>query len=264
MNESSLFKLDGKNALVVGGGLGMGKASSEILASVGARVAVADIDPARSENVASSIKQAGGYAIALSGDALDPAGATNLVNEAASQLGSLDVLVNIVGQAAYGALLDTPIETFDSEITRNLKYVFSTGTAFARLAAASPGTPRAIVCIASISGFQSAPKHASYGAAKAGLMSLTRSMAQEWGGLGIRVNCVAPGVIKTDRSQGTPEMEQVLNEQAPLHRRGDQTEIAKGVLFLASDLASYVTGHTLLVDGGVQSNYAVRLAQFSV
>jgi NAD(P)-dependent dehydrogenase (short-subunit alcohol dehydrogenase family) len=255
---TDLFGLAGKKALVVGGGLGMGKASAQLLAQVGAHVAVLDIDEARAANVANGINDEGGKALPLTGDALDPSKAAELVRAAAMGLGGLDVLENIVGQAAWGRALETTIDTFDAEITRNLRYVFTTAQAFARLPARADA-PRAIVSIASISGMNSAPGHVAYGAAKAGLMSMTRTMAQEWGPLNIRVNCVAPGAIRTDRSQGTAAQDAVISEHAPLGRRGQQEEIAKAVLFLASDLASYVTGHTLLVDGGVQTNYPFPL-----
>lgn len=253
MDANEFFKIQGRRALVVGGGLGMGKASSQILASAGAEVGVLDVDLARAESVANAVTAAGGKAHALQSDILDAGNALRAVNAACERLGGLDILVNIVGQAAWSPAIDMPIAMFDSELTRNLRYVFTTAQAFAKLPAT--GNPRAIVSIASISGMNSAPNHAAYGAAKAGLMSLTRTLAQEWGPLGIRVNCIAPGSIRTDRSQGTPESERILTEHSPLQRKGVQEEIAKAVLFLASDLSSYVTGHTLLVDGGVQTNY---------
>lgn len=259
VGDNDLFKLQGKRALVVGGGLGMGRASAQLLAEVGARVAVLDIEEGRAQAVAGGIEERGGEALALAGDALDPVGVQAAVQRAAEQFGGLDILVNIVGQAGWGsALAMTPVQ-WDQDQSRNLRYVFFSCQAFARLPAPAAGA-RAIVNIASISGMNSAPGHASYGAAKAGLMSLTRTLAQEWGRLGIRVNCIAPGAIRTDRSQGTPAHDTAVATHAPLGRRGDQTEIAKAALFLVSDLASYVTGHTLLVDGGVQTNYPFPLA----
>ena len=259
MGDSDLFKLQGKRALVVGGGLGMGRASAELLAAVGARVAVLDIEESRAQTVAGAIRERGGEALALAADALEPAGAQAAVQRAAERFGGLDILVNIVGQAGWASALRMTPEQWDQDHSRNLRYVFFTCQAFARLPAPVEGT-RAIVSIASISGMNSAPGHASYGAAKAGLMSLTRTLAQEWGKLGIRVNCIAPGAIRTDRSQGTPAHDTSVAANAPLGRRGDQTEIAKAALFLVSDLASYVTGHALLVDGGVQTNYPFPLA----
>lgn len=257
MAGADLFGLEGKRALVVGGGLGMGKASAELLASVGVAVAVLDIDEARAANVADAINAAGGQAVPLSADVLNGAGAQQAVSDAARLLGGLDILVNIVGQASFVPLAEMTMETWDLDLNRNLKYVFAVGQAFARLDVPG-GAQRSIVSIASVSGLNSAPGHAAYGAAKAGLMSLTRTMAQEWGKLGIRVNAIAPGAIKTDRNQGTPELEATVGAVAPLQRRGRQEEIARAVLFLASDLASYVTGNTLLVDGGVQTRNPFR------
>jgi NAD(P)-dependent dehydrogenase (short-subunit alcohol dehydrogenase family) len=255
---ADLFQLVGKKALIVGGGLGMGKASSELLASVGARVAVLDVVESRARTVASSINERAGEALPLVADALDPIAVQGAVQTAAEQLGGLDILVNIVGQAGWASALEMSADGWDLDQHRNLRYVFFTCQAFARLPAPTEGT-RAIVNIASISGMNSAPSHPSYGAAKAGLMSLTRTMAQEWGRLGIRVNCIAPGSIRTDRSQGSEAVRRMMQDYAPLGRQGEQTEIAKAVLFLVSDLASYVTGVTLLVDGGVETNYAFPL-----
>jgi 3-oxoacyl-[acyl-carrier protein] reductase len=238
----------------------MGKASAELLAAAGAQVVVLDLDETHARLVADRIVGDGGEAWPLVADVLDPAAATEAVQEAARLVGGgLDILINIVGSGAWGPALEMSpdMDTWDLDQARNVRYVFCTAQAFAKLPA-TEDSPRAIVNIASINGLNSSPKLVAYGVAKAGLISLTRTLAQEWGPMGIRVNCIAPGVIRTDRD--VSELDELVRAVAPLRRRGDVTEIAKVVLFLASDLASYVTGDMVLVDGGLQTNFPFPLA----
>jgi NAD(P)-dependent dehydrogenase (short-subunit alcohol dehydrogenase family) len=251
--SDDLFQLAGKRALVIGGGLGMGKASSEILSRVGVSVAVLDIDAARAKTVADAIAGRGGTAVPFSADVLDFKQAPSVIAAAADALGGLDILVNIVGMAGWAPAIDMTEDVFELDLSRNLRYQFWWSQAFARRLG-DQGQGGAIVSIASVSGLRGAPKHAAYGAAKAGLMALTRTLAVEWADRGIRVNAIAPGSIKTDRMQGGPDAGE-RNNVIPMGRRGDQTEIAKAVLFLTSDLASYVTGHTLVLDGGVMAKF---------
>ncbi|MCC7365133.1 MAG: SDR family oxidoreductase [Dehalococcoidia bacterium] len=244
-----IFGLEGKNAVVVGGGLGMGKETAWLLAKLGCRVAVIDLIPERAESVAAEIKERGGEAFALSADVTNREAIDGAIVRAAELLGDLDVLANIVGMAYWAPLLEVEDDAFELELTRNMKYVFWTARAFARHCKAA-GHGGAIVSIASISGTRAATNHGAYGAAKAALMSLTKTMAAEWGPLGIRVNAVAPGSIRTERFGRTPEQEADFAEICPLGRTGHQSETAKVIAFFASDLASYVTGQTLLMDGG--------------
>jgi NAD(P)-dependent dehydrogenase (short-subunit alcohol dehydrogenase family) len=143
----------------------------------------------------------------------------------------------------------TPAD-WDFEQRRNLRYVFFVAQAFAKdlLAAGKPG---AIVSIASVSGMQGAVSHAPYGAAKAGVINLVKTLAVEWGRHNIRVNAIAPGTIITPRLPDSPAQQEAMRKSLiPMRRRGTTEEIGRAVLFLSSDLASYVTGHTLPVDGG--------------
>jgi NAD(P)-dependent dehydrogenase (short-subunit alcohol dehydrogenase family) len=244
-----IFGLNGKKAVVIGGGLGMGKETSYLLASLGAQVAVADVIGERSETVAREITSRGGRAVALTADITDKVQAQAAVNDAIDQMGDLDVLVNIVGMAYWSSLLDLEEDAFDLELTRNMRYVLWTGQAFARhIQSVEHGG--AMVSIASISGTRAAINHGAYGAAKAGLISLTKTMAVEWAPFGMRVNAVAPGSIRTERFGRTAEQEAAFAAICPMGRTGDQSETAKVIAFFASDLASYVTGQTLLMDGG--------------
>jgi NAD(P)-dependent dehydrogenase (short-subunit alcohol dehydrogenase family) len=241
--------LTDRKALVVGGGLGIGRAIVEILAESGANVAVLDREADRAENVSASVTKAGRKSLAIVEDVTKQGAAERGVAAAASAFGGLDLLVNVVGFAARSPLAEMSDELFDLDLSRNLRYFFRFGREFAKLP--RPEGPRAIVNIASIGGVQAAPGIGAYGASKAGLIALTKTEAVEWGSLGIRVNAIAPGSIITDRYQGAPELNERRAKAIPLGRLGQQTEIAKAVLFLASDLASYVTGHTLIVDGGI-------------
>lgn len=246
----SLLGLDGKSALVVGGGQGMGESTSLNLARAGCNVAVADLERERAERVASRVGELGRKSVSLVADVLVDEQARGLITDAAAALGGLDILVCIVGQASWNPLLEMTDEQWDLDHRRNLRYFFVTARAAAAKMIESK-TSGAIVCIASVSGLQSAPNHGAYGAAKAGLMNLVRTMAVEWARQGIRVNAIAPGSIATPRLPDS----RVANPNdpaspIPMIRRGTTDEIGKAATFLASDLASYVTGHTLPVDGG--------------
>jgi NAD(P)-dependent dehydrogenase (short-subunit alcohol dehydrogenase family) len=249
-----VFKLEGKKAVIVGGGLGIGRASAELLAGAGAAVAIVDVERERADGVAEAIAGGGVTAVGLTADVLDREGGPAAIDDAADRLGGLDVLVTVVGRSTYAPLIDMTDEHFDLDLSRNMGYVRRVCRAFARRVVRE-GHGGAIVIIASVAGLFGAPGNAGYGAAKAALISLGRSMALEWAQYGIRVNCIAPGSIATDHwvtSRGEGAQAEAAERAAgvPMKRMGDQEEIAKAVLFLASDMASYVTGETLVVDGG--------------
>lgn len=245
--------LEGKAALVVGGGQGIGEATCIALAEAGCRVAVLDVELARAETVAKAIAEKGGTAIALSGDALNDAELTALVQQADRELGGLDVLTTVVGSSGFSMILDTSFEQWDLEQKINLRYAFVAGKAFAAIKA-ERGTPGAITFVTSVSGMMAAYRHAPYGAAKAGLIHLVKSMATEFAPLGIRVNSVAPGPIITPRLPDTQEWrDRIEASPLPMQRRGEVDEIANAILFFSSEMASYVTGQNLAVDGGLSS-----------
>lgn len=246
----SLFGLEGKKALVIGGGRGMGESTALHLARAGCDVAVLDNARERAELVADEVAKLGHRSMAVVADITDEAAVQKAVADVEAELGGLEVLVTIVGQALFKPLVEMTLEDWDAEQARNLRYVFVTAKAVARSMLARESGGR-IVCIGSIDGVVGAPMHAAYGAAKAGLMHLVKSMAAEWGRDGIRVNSVCPGSITTPRLPETPESLAILRDSViPMGRPGTTDEIAGAALFLASDLSGYVTGHTLLVDGG--------------
>jgi NAD(P)-dependent dehydrogenase (short-subunit alcohol dehydrogenase family) len=251
-----MLGLQNKVAVVLGGGQGMGERSALRLAEAGCDVAVVDVELARAEQVALAVRKTGRRALALRADALDDAAIRAALAHVEKDLGGIDVLVCIIGMAAFVPLLDMDDDVWDLEQRRNLRYVFVAARAAAR-AMIRQGRGGSIVCIASVSGIFAAPHHGAYGAAKAGLIGLVKTMAAEWGEHGIRVNAVAPGVIETPRLArlADPAAEAAAMSPLSLKRRGTTDDIGKAVTFLASDMASYVTGHTLPVDGGWTSTF---------
>ena len=196
----------------------------------------------------------GGRAIAVQAELRDAQQVELAIDDAVTAFGGVNVLVNVAGgmhaYAPWRRLGDWDEHTWDEIVDRNLKYVFLTTRAMVRQLLAA-GTGGSVVNIASISGETSAPNHTAYGAAKAGLANLTRTLAVEYGPDQIRFNAVAPGSVATpavaDRVRA--------NSAAPLQRWATPEDIANAVVFLASPLASYITGQTLLVDGGATANF---------
>lgn len=247
----SLLGMNGRAIMVIGGGQGMGESTARFLAMAGADVAVVDVMAERAENVARSVRHLGRRGVAVVGDVLDDTQVDRIVAEAEAQLGGLDGMVAIVGAAAFESALEMSPQTWDFEFVRNLRYVFTTGRAVAA-SMIRRGVPGSIVCIASVDGMQGSPMHAAYGAAKAGLINLVQSLAVEWAEHAIRVNAIAPGHIVTPRLYDTPaRAEWYRDSLIPARRRGTTDDIGRAALFLLSDLAGYITGATLPVDGGL-------------
>lgn len=236
------FTLQAKTALVTGGASGIGAAVAAVLASLGTRVVVADI---RAAEVAE-----GG---SLEGDVAVPADAQRLVDQAVARLGHLDILVNCAGIS--DTWTQTVNQAFDS--WQRIVDVDLTGTYLMCKAAGGHMIPRgagAIVNIASICGLGGFPRRNAYGAAKAGVIMLTRNLACEWGQTGVRVNCVAPGYVRTPMVDALLDARKIddtrIRGRTPMARMGAPREIAQAVAYLASDWSSFVTGATLPVDGG--------------
>jgi NAD(P)-dependent dehydrogenase (short-subunit alcohol dehydrogenase family) len=258
--DAEILGLRGKPALVVGGGYGIGRASALILARAGANVVLADLIEERAEAVRKEVEALGVRSLALTGDVTDKAQAEALVARAADFHGGLEVLINMVGMAAWTDLFDMDDEMWELDMARNLKHHLYVGRAAARQMI-DRGSGGRMSFVASVSGIYGAPNHAAYGAAKAGVMSLTRTMAQEWAPHNIRVNAVAPDVIATPRvramyeRQGQPGGDASVRHRVPLGRYGEPEEIAGPLVFLVSDLSSFMTGQTLIVDGGIYAAF---------
>lgn len=252
---TDVLGLQDKRTLVVGGGSGIGRATALLLAELGARVVVADLDGDRATEVA---KEVGGHAIA--GDVTNEAGATAVVDEAHATLGGLTGVVNIVGIASWGDLLSMPLDVWEADIRNNLTHHLLVGRAAARHMLREGGGAMAFVT--SVSGIYGAPNHAAYGAAKAGANALVRTMANEWSGRGIRINAVAPDIIATPRvvagfhERGVTDMDAIAaGDGVPMARWGKPEEIAGPLVFLLSDLSSFMTGQCLIADGGTHARF---------
>lgn len=257
MTVNDMFGIAGKHAIVWGGGAGMGLSTAERLAAAGCRIALVDIDAARAEQAADALKAAGAEVVALQADVTSAASVDAAVAAAEQALGPLDLMATVIGIGVWSSLLDMTEEQWQDAFRLNLTSFFLPARAVARSLIAG-GRPGAIVGVASVSGITSAPRHGGYGAAKAGMVNLVRSMATEWGRHGVRVNAIAPGAIETPRIQMPADAREKMARKFPLGRPGTTDEIGKAALFLLSDLASYVTGHTLPVEGGWLSTFLMH------
>lgn len=254
------FGLRGRAVLVAGAGRGIGRACALAFASAGSAVACVDSDEERGRTVAADIAAGGGRAIFVPADVRRAADIDAAVERCAGELGSVDVGVDVVGEARWGRVLDLGEHDWDESFELVLRHAFLLGRAVGRRIVAQ-GRGGAIVWIASVSGLSSAPQHAAYGAAKAGLIALTRTLAVELAASNVRVNAVAPGAVRTPRLLEAMPPERLAKTAAavPLGRIAEPEEIARAVVFLASDLASYVTGQTLVVDGGAMARFPLTL-----
>ena len=245
------MKLEGKKALVTGASRGIGRAIALALAAEGADVVVNYAgSEAAAKAVAAEIEAMGRKALVIQADISANAAATAMIDQAVKEFGRLDILVNNAGITRDGLLMRMKEEDWDAVLTTNLKGVYNcTKAAVKYMMKQKAGH---IVSISSVVGLTGNAGQANYAAAKAGVIGFTKAVAKEVAPRGITVNAVAPGFIQTD-------MTAVLNEKQvegmlatiPLHKLGDPTDIAKAVLFLASDDAAYITGQTLHVDGGM-------------
>ena len=248
------FKMEGRIAVVTGGGQGIGLACAEALGEAEARIVVTDRDPRMAESACAALKAKGYPAEAVTMDVTDSARVTQVAAELAARHGKVDILVNSAGIARS----ETPAEKVADEhwlnvIDVNLNGTFWCCRAFGRLMLEAGSG--AIVNIGSMSGFiVNKPQEQSYyNASKAAVHHLTKSLAAEWGARGVRVNAVAPTYVETPLNafvKSNPRMYDAWIGGTPMARMGTPEEIASVVLFLASDAASLMTGSVVLVDGG--------------
>ena len=246
------FKVDlsGKSALITGASSGLGRHFAEALSAAGAKVALAARRRDLVGAVSQAIKQGGGTAVAVQMDVTERASVEDAVGEAAAALGSLDILVNNAGVTANKSFLDMTREEWDRVIDTNLTGAFSVAQAAARRMQEQGGG--AIVNIASILGLRVAGHVPAYVASKAGVVQLTKAMALELARHNIRVNALCPGYMETDlnREFFASEAGQGLIRRIPQRRLGRPEELDGALLLLCSDAGSYITGATLVVDGG--------------
>lgn len=244
-------KLQGKTAIVTGAANGLGEATARLFASEGAQVIVADIAEEQGRAVADSIGEA---AIFRSLDVSDTDQWEAVVATARETFGRLDILINCAGISGTGSIVDSTEKDFDRYVDINQRSVFLGMHCAAPLMAASGGG--AIVNFSSAWGLRGGPDAVLYPATKFAVRGLTRSAAYDLAAQGIRVNAILPGPINTAQMQVTGDAEAWIKQVSAgtaLKRIGEPIEIARAVLFLASDDASYITGTDLLVDGGMMA-----------
>jgi 3-oxoacyl-[acyl-carrier protein] reductase len=246
-----MFDLEGKVCLVTGGSRGIGRASAEALASRGAHVVIGYAgNEAAARAAAEACVACGGKAEVVQFDVADSALAEAAVSDVAKRLGRLDVLVLSAGISIDGLLLRLKDEDFDRVLSVNLKgAVACARAAIKTMMRAKHGR---VIFMSSVVGETGNVGQTAYAASKAGLLGAAKSLAREYASRNITVNAVAPGYIETDMTHGLPEeAKKAMLGQVPLGRPGTAADVAAAVVFLASDEASYVTGHTLRVNGGM-------------
>lgn len=244
---SATLDLTGQVALVTGSTRGIGLSIARALHAAGAGVAVHGRDLSRAQAVAAEL---GSRAVGVAGDIADGAQVEALVKAAETALGPITLLVNNAGVTRDGLLVRLSDEEWDTVLDANLKGAFYTMRLVAKgMMKRKQGR---IINITSVVGMIGNKGQANYAASKAGLIGLAKAVAKEYASRNVLVNCVAPGYIETDMTAALPpEAGAALLSAIPLGRLGQPDEIAGAVLFLASDLARYITGQVLVVDGGM-------------
>ena len=238
--------------VITGGGGGIGRESAIEFAAEGAIVAVSDIDLATAEGTAEEIKKRGGEAAGFALDTTDPDAVTTFFETVEKRFGRLDVLINSAGVREISPVIELSYEEWSRVINVNITGVFLCAQAFLRrlVAADKKG---AIVNLASTLGVTAAPNRPAYVASKHAVVGLTKELGLEFGQSGIRINAVGPGVTRTsltERYFQDADMAQTIKSIHAMNRWGEANEIARAILFLASEDASFITGTTLMVDGG--------------
>ena len=248
-----IFDLTGKTAVITGSSKGIGRAIAEQMALAGANVVISSRKEGPCQEVAAAIKRAGGKAVAIPANIGDKAQLRALVDKSHDAFGEIHVLVcNAAVNPYYGPLAEITDEAFDRIMASNIKSnLWLTTMVMPEMAKRRDG---AMIIVSSIGGLRGSPKLGAYAISKAADMQLARNLAVEWGPHGIRVNAIAPGLVKTDFARALWENPEVLAQtlkQSPLGRIGDPVDIAGVALLLAADAGKFITGQTIVVDGGV-------------
>lgn len=262
--ERGVGRIEGKVALITGAASGIGEATAELFAREGARVLLADVQDELGQQVLERIREAGGTAEYVHCDVSVAEDVGGMVRAAVDTYGRLDILYNNAGLARGGTITEISEDDWDLVIDVDLKSVYlGCKYAIPEMRKAGGGS---IISTASIAGLRGSPRLNAYSAAKAAVVNLTRTIAGEVGSAGIRVNCICPGIIVTPiwRQVGVmaddqqEQMWRMMGQRVLLQRVGMPEDVAKGALFLASDDASYVTGHALVIDGGLTASDVMR------
>lgn len=266
MNAVQRLSLKGKVAVVTGGGGGIGRACALAMADLGADIVIADIVPERCDEVAARVSELGCTALAFPTDAMDTDRIRECVAASDDKFGRIDILVNNAGGVAYKPFLEQGERSWRRHIDINFVSMLAATHAAAPIIARG-GRGGSIVNVASIEGMRAGPNVAVYAACKAAMISFTRSMALELSGDNIRVNCIAPDHTITPGGRGnrsgpvdeskwrvpTPEQDDRMRRVIPLLREGEAYECGDLAAFLSSDMASYITGAIIPIDGGTSA-----------
>ena len=250
------MRLTGCNAIVTGGGRGIGRAITLALAREGANVAIVGRRDRESlENTVNEVEQMGCRAVPVVADITKQASVNRLIRDTEKEFGSIDLLVNNAGALCYGTLVETSEEDWDKVVATNLKGVFLCSVAAIRsMIKSCKGN---IINITGASAHRCIPGYGSFGPSKAAVVNLTRQMAVEWAAYNVRVNAVSPGPIATSETIELQQSESMRNRirKIPMGRVGTPGEVANAVVFLASNDSSYMTGQSLIVDGGAVNSW---------
>ncbi|QKJ18528.1 SDR family NAD(P)-dependent oxidoreductase [Microbacterium hominis] len=262
---------DGRTCLVIGGSSGIGRGACQALAAAGARVAVHGLDLDDAAQVAASIEESGGRAIAVAGDVRDPETSLQAVDTTLATFGSLDSLVVSSGIQRYGDVVETAVEEWDEVFDVNVRGAYlAARAALPAIRSTDSGT---VVFVASVQGSASQPRVAAYSASKGALIALVRSMAVDEALHGVRVNSVSPGSIDTPMLRSSAEqasraggrhVEEVLAHWGTAHalgRVGDDAEVGEAIAFLAGPRSGFITGVDLRVDGGMMARLPAPIGE---
>lgn len=247
------FSLEGQVAIITGSSRGIGQAIAECMASLGAKVVISSRKAESCEPVAAAIRAEGGEATVIPCNISRRNEVENLVAQTKAHWGRIDILVcNAAVNPAYGPMSELTDEAFDKIMGANVKSnLWLSNLSIPHIAEQGGG---AIIIVSSIAGLRAAPMIGGYGISKAADFALARNLAAEWGPKNIRVNCLAPGLIKTDFARALWEDEEGVNRRnalTPLRRIGAPEEIGPVAAFLAAPASSYITGQIIVADGGV-------------
>ena len=244
----------GKSALVTGAAAGIGRATAELFAREGARLTVADINSDGLATLRDSLANVTGDVAVVTADVSKPDDVRRMINAAVDHYGRLDIAVANAGIIPLASVVEATADDWEEVMAIDGRGMFLTCKYSIQQMLINGGG--SIICLSSISGVAGQARQSTYGPAKFVASGLTKHLAVEWAGKGIRVNAVAPGTINTERVQrlpeepGGPEYLEVIKAAHPMGRLGEPSEVAKAILFLASDEASFITGAILPVDGG--------------
>jgi NAD(P)-dependent dehydrogenase (short-subunit alcohol dehydrogenase family) len=247
-------RLLGKSAVVTGAAAGIGRATAELFAREGARLVLADINTDGLSALRDSLGDVSGEVTTVTADVSKPEDVRRMIDVAVERYGRLDIAVANAGIIPLASVVEATLDDWDEVMAIDGRGMFMTCKyAIEQMMTSGGGS---IVCLSSISGVAGQPRQSTYGPAKFVASGLTKHLAVEWASRGIRVNAVAPGTINTERVQRLPdepggtEYLEVVKAAHPMGRLGEPSEVAKAILFLASDEASFITGAILPVDGG--------------